>query len=313
MNTGLAFVFPGQGSQSVGMLKGIADAHPVVLDTFAEASEVFGQDLWKLAQDGPQEVIALTEITQPLMLVAGVACWRAWCAATDLRPSLLAGHSLGEYTAYVAAGSLSLVDAVKVVKTRGELMRDACPDGAGKMAAILGLDETQMRAVCEQAAQGQVVQPVNFNAPGQIVIAGHSEAVDRAISLASQAGAKKAMALAVSVPCHSDLMKPASEKLAESLAAVNFAAPAIPVVNNVDGGIELEPTAIREKLIKQLYSAVLWVDSVTVMAEKNVQNIVECGPGKVLCGLNKRIAKSVTCYSLQDESAFSATIAALSA
>lgn len=313
MNSSLAFVFPGQGSQTVGMLKSLSEAHPVVVETFAEASQVFGRDLWTLAQEGPAEVIGLTEITQPLMLVAGVACWRAWCVATDVRPSLLAGHSLGEYTAYVAAGSLSLADAVRVVKTRGELMRDACPGGAGKMAAILGLDDAQMKGVCEAAAQGQVVQAVNFNAPGQIVIAGHCEAVDRAIVLADEAGAKKAMGLPVSVPCHSDLMKPASEKLAEALASVELKVPMIPVINNVDAGIELDAAKIREKLITQLYSAVLWVDSVTVMASQNIQNIVECGPGKVLCGLNKRIAKSIGNHSLQDADAFASALKSLTA
>lgn len=313
MNPSLAFVFPGQGSQSVGMLKDLSAAFPVIEKTFAEASEIFGRDLWALAQQGPEEAIALTEITQPLMLVAGVACWRAWCSATDVRPSLMAGHSLGEYSAYVAAGSLTLADAVRVVKTRGELMRDACPGGTGKMAAVLGLDDKQILQVCADAAQGQVVQAVNFNAPGQVVIAGHSEAVDRAIALAKEAGAKKAMPLAVSVPCHSDLMKPASEKLAEALGSVILSAPTIPVVNNVDAGIELDPAKIREKLVTQLYSPVLWVDSVTVMASKNVENIVECGPGKVLCGLNKRVAKQVANHSLQDPGAFENALQAVKA
>ncbi len=312
MNPSLAFVFPGQGSQTVGMLKDLAEAYPVVVDTFAEASAVFGSDLWALAQQGPEDVISRTEITQPLMLVAGVACWRAWCSATELRPSIMAGHSLGEYSAYVAAGSLTLADAVKVVKIRGELMRDACPGGTGKMAAVLGLDEAQIRQVCADACQGQVVQAVNFNAPGQVVIAGHSEAVDRAIELAKAAGSKKAMPLPVSVPCHSDLMRPASEKLAEALASVELRTPSIPVINNVDAGIELAPARIREKLGIQLYSAVLWVDSVTVMASRNIENIVECGPGKVLCGLNKRITKAATNHSLQDVDSFNAALKALS-
>lgn len=312
MNPSLAFVFPGQGSQTVGMLKDLAEAYPVIVDTFAEASAVFGSDLWALAQQGPEDVISRTEITQPLMLVAGVACWRAWCSATELRPSIMAGHSLGEYSAYVAAGSLTLADAVKVVKIRGELMRDACPGGTGKMAAVLGLDEAQIRQVCADACQGQVVQAVNFNAPGQVVIAGHSEAVDRAIELAKAAGSKKAMPLPVSVPCHSDLMRPASEKLAEALASVELQTPSIPVINNVDAGIELAPARIREKLGIQLYSAVLWVDSVTVMASRNIENIVECGPGKVLCGLNKRITKAATNHSLQDVDSFNAALKALS-
>jgi [acyl-carrier-protein] S-malonyltransferase len=300
MNHRLAIVFPGQGSQSVGMLSELAGVYPAVKETFEEASQVFGDDLWRLAQEGPEDLIGRTEITQPLMLVAGIAAWRAWTSATSARPAFLAGHSLGEYSAYVAADALSLADAVKVVKIRGELMRDACPGNTGKMAAVLGLDDDAIVRVCADAAQGQVVQAVNFNAPGQVVIAGHNEAVDRAVVLAREAGARKAMPLSVSVPCHSDLMKPASEKLAEALSAMTLCAPAIPVVNNVDAKVALTPDEIREKLVVQLYSPVRWVESVAAIAAKGVDVFVECGPGKVLCGMNKRIAKGASLACIQD-------------
>jgi [acyl-carrier-protein] S-malonyltransferase len=309
MNHRLAIVFPGQGSQSVGMLSELAVAYPSVRETFAEASDIFGDDLWKLSQEGPEDLIGRTEITQPLMLVAGIAAWRAWTAATDLRPAFLAGHSLGEYSAYVAAGALSLADAVKVVKIRGELMRDACPGNTGKMAAVLGLDDDAIIRVCADAAQGQVVQAVNFNAPGQVVIAGHNEAVDRAVVLAREAGARKAMPLSVSVPCHSDLMKPASEKLAEALSAVSLSAPAIPVVNNVDAKVASVPVEIREKLVVQLYSPVRWVESVAAIAAQGVDVFVECGPGKVLCGMNKRIAKGASLACIQDSASLAEAVA----
>jgi len=264
-----------------------------------------------LAQNGPAEDLAQTEITQPIMLIAGVAVWRAWCEASDIRPAVMAGHSLGEYTAYVCSGSISLADGVALVKRRGELMRDACPNGQGKMAAILGLEDEALKAVCADAAQGEVVQAVNFNAPGQIVIAGHSTAVDRAIELAKQAGAKKAMGLAVSVPCHSDLMRAASEELSAKLAQTQINQPVIPVVNNIDAQAELDPAKIREKLGVQLYSPVLWVDSVKTMAGMGVTQMVECGPGKVLSGMNKRIVRELTVMSTQDKGAFDTTLAAL--
>lgn len=312
MKQNLAFVFPGQGSQSVGMLSDLNGAHPVVRQTFDEASETFGQDMWKLAQEGPEQLLAQTEITQPIMFVAGVAAWRAWTAATDIRPALMAGHSLGEYTAYVCAESISLQEGVALVKRRGELMRDACPGGQGKMAAIIGLDDDKTQSVCADAAQDQVVQAVNFNAPGQVVIAGDSAAVDRAIELAKEAGARKAMPLAVSVPCHSDLMKPAAEELAEKLRATAIAAPMIPVVNNIDAKIELNPEQIREKLIVQLYSPVLWVASVNTMVEKGIDTMVECGPGKVLSGMNKRVSRSLSVSSIQDQAGLESTLASLS-
>lgn len=312
MNKELAFVFPGQGSQSVGMMADLNQAHPMVKQTFDEASDAFGQDMWVMAQQGPEALLSQTEITQPIMFVAGVAAWRAWCEATDIRPALMAGHSLGEYTAYVCAGSISLQEGVELVKRRGELMRDACPGGQGKMAAILGLDDENAIAVCADAAQGQVVQAVNFNSPGQVVIAGHAEAVDRAVILAKEAGAKKAMPLAVSVPCHSDLMQPAGEELAEKLRATSIKRPAISVVNNIDAEIELDPARIRDKLIAQLYSPVLWVASVNTIAAMGVTTLVECGPGKVLCGMSKRIVRGLNVSSLQDRAGFSSTLESLS-
>jgi [acyl-carrier-protein] S-malonyltransferase len=311
MNKQLAFVFPGQGSQSVGMLAELNGTFPIVKKTFDEASEVFGRDMWTLAQQGPEQELAQTEITQPIMLIAGVAAWRAWCAASDIRPALMAGHSLGEYTAYVCAESISLADGVALVKRRGELMRDACPGGKGKMAAILGMEDDELKAVCAEAAQGEVVQAVNFNAPGQVVIAGHSTAVDRAIELAKQKGARKAMPLAVSVPCHSDLMRAASEELAAKLASTQINKPVIPVVNNIDAQIELNPERIREKLIVQLYSPVLWVDSVKTMAAQGVTKVVECGPGKVLSGMNKRIVRELEVFNVLDTASLEATRTAL--
>lgn len=312
MSKQLAFVFPGQGSQSVGMLADLNSAYPVVKKTFDEASEVFGRDMWALAQQGSEQELAQTEITQPIMLIAGVAAWRAWCEASALRPALMAGHSLGEYTAYVCAESISLADGVALVKRRGELMRDACPGGKGKMAAILGMEDDELKAVCAEAAQGEIVQAVNFNAPGQVVIAGHSAAVDRAIELAKQKGARKAMPLAVSVPCHSDLMRAASEELAAKLASTQINKPVIPVVNNIDAQIELNPERIREKLIVQLYSPVLWVDSVRAMAAQGITKVVECGPGKVLSGMNKRIARELEVFNVLDAASLEATRNALS-
>jgi [acyl-carrier-protein] S-malonyltransferase len=258
------------------------------------------QDLWSLIQSGPEEVLAKTEITQPVMLLAGVAAWRIWETLTTVRPGLMAGHSLGEYTAYVCAGAMALEDAVKVVKLRGELMRDACPGATGKMAAVLGLDDAMVVACCQASAGTEVVQAVNFNAPGQVVIAGHNAAVDRAIEACKEAGARKAMPLAVSVPCHSQLMQPASERLGEALRAVNLQVPGIPVINNVDACIETRPEEIKEKLIKQLYSPVLWVDTVRLLGSRGIRLVVECGPGKVLSGMNKRIEKSLVLAAIQD-------------
>lgn len=309
MNKSLALVFPGQGSQSVGMLGELAEQYPVIKETFAEASDVFGRDMWALAQNGPEEELGLTEITQPIMLIAGVATYRAWESATEVRPALMAGHSLGEYSAYVCSGAITLEQGVKLVKVRGELMRDACPGGQGRMAAVIGLDDETVKECCKAAEEGQVVQAVNFNAPGQVVIAGHNDAVNRAVEICKEKGAKKAMPLAVSVPCHSDLMKPASEELARALEATDFKAPQIPVINNVDAQIELNPEKIKEKLIHQLYSPVLWVDSVNKMVEQGISTAIECGPGKVLSGMNKRIHRKMGVVSLQDQASFDKALA----
>lgn len=307
----LGFVFPGQGSQSVGMLADLADAHDIVKNTFDEASDIMGRDMWSLVQNGPEEELALTEITQPVMLVGSIAAYRAWENLTDVRPAIMAGHSLGEYSAYVCAGSMTFADGVKVVKKRSELMRDACPEGQGGMAAILGLDDEVVVACCAEAAQGQVVQAVNFNSPGQIVIAGHREALNRAIELCNERGARRALPLAISVPCHSDLMKAASDELKDTLLATPFAKPEIPVINNIDAGIEMDPDIIRQKLVEQLYSPVQWVGSIQTMTAQNVDTIVECGPGKVLTGMTKRIQKGLSLYTLQDQTGLSAALQAV--
>lgn len=296
----IAFVFPGQGSQSVGMLADLGDAFAEVKDTFEQASSVLGYDLWQLVQQGPADELNQTHITQPAMLVAGIASWRVWQARGGATPSLMAGHSLGEYTALVAAGSISLADATSLVADRGRLMQDAVPTGVGAMAAILGLDDEKVIAVCAQAAQGEVVSAVNFNSPGQVVVAGNTAAVERAVNLAKEAGAKRALLLPVSVPSHCSLMSPAAERLAERLAGIAIESPTIPVLNNVDVQAEMDPDAIRDALRRQLFSPVRWVETIEAMATQGVQQIVECGPGKVLVGLNKRIRRELDHYSLAD-------------
>jgi [acyl-carrier-protein] S-malonyltransferase len=287
-----AFVFPGQGSQSVGMMAAWGGTHPVVRKTFDSASEVLGYDLWTLAQEGPAERLALTEITQPVMLVAGVATFRAWRAADGWMPEWVAGHSLGEFTALVAAGTLGFEDAVDLVRVRGELMRDAVPDGQGGMAAVLGLDDADMESVCAAAGQGEVVEAVNFNAPGQVVIAGHRTALERAIEGAKARGAKRALPLPISVPCHSSLMRPAAERLRARLATSVFAAPRCRFVSSVDATEYRDPEAIRDLLYRQLASPVRWVATVRAMVASGVTTFVECGPGKVLAGLHRRIDKT---------------------
>jgi [acyl-carrier-protein] S-malonyltransferase len=306
----LAFVFPGQGSQAIGMMNGFA-AHPVVRETFTEASAVLGDDLWNLVEQGPTEALNLTTNTQPVMLTAGFAVYRAWLAEGGARPAVVAGHSLGEYTALVAAGALAFRDAVPLVRFRAQAMQDAVPAGVGAMAAIMGGDDDAVAAACLEAAQGQVVEPVNFNAPGQIVIAGHKDAVERAIALAKQKGAKRGVLLPVSAPFHSSLLKPAADKLAAKLAQVAFAAPAIPVIHNVDVAEHAAPDEIRAALAQQAASPVRWTATVRRMAELGVTHVVECGPGRVLAGMNRRIVEGIEAFALIDSDAINETLAVL--
>ena len=306
----LAFVFPGQGSQAVGMMSGFT-GHPVVRDTFAEASAALGDDLWQLVEEGPAEALNLTTNTQPVMLTAGVAVYRAWLASGGAKPAVMAGHSLGEYTALVAAGALAFADAVPLVRFRAQAMQDAVPAGVGAMAAIMGGDDDAVAAACVEAAQGQVVEPVNFNAPGQIVIAGHREAVERAIALAKQKGAKRGVLLPVSAPFHSSLLKPAADKLAVRLAQIGFITPAIPVIHNVDVAEHAAPDAIRAALAQQAASPVRWTATVRRMAELGVTHVVECGPGRVLAGMNRRIVDGIESFALIDSDAINETLTAL--
>lgn len=307
-----AFVFPGQGSQSVGMMATMSAVYPVVRETFDAASGVLGYDLWALAQQGPAEQLALTEITQPVMLVAGVATFRAWRTAGGAAPDWVAGHSLGEFTALVAAGTLGFEDAVDLVRVRGELMRDAVPDGQGGMAAVLGLEDADMEAVCAAAAQGEVVEAVNFNAPGQVVIAGHRTALERAIEGAKGRGAKRALPLPISVPCHSSLMRPAAERLRARLATSTFSAPACRFLSSVDAQEYRDPEAIRDLLYRQLANPVRWVATVRALVAAGVTEFIECGPGKVLAGLNRRIDKTpgVEATALEDAAALEAALTA---
>lgn len=307
----LAFVFPGQGSQKIGMLADIAAQHALIQETFAESSDALGYDMWQLIQEGEQAEINLTEKTQPILLTASVALWRLWLQQGGAKPSLMAGHSLGEFTALVCAGSLSFADAVRLVRARGQFMQTAVPVGEGAMAAIIGLDDEVINKVCAEAAQGECVQAVNYNSPGQVVIAGKVAAVDRAIEKLKEAGAKRALPLPVSAPFHTDLMKPAGEKLAEALADIKIAVPEIPVVHNVHAQTEADPEAIRQLLIQQIYSPVKWVSCVETMLEQGVTTTVECGPGKVLSGLNKRINKSLSTYAIEAEKDFADTLAAI--
>ena len=305
----LAFVFPGQGSQSLGMLKDLAEIEPVVIETFKEASDVLGYDLWSITQDGPKEKLNSTDITQPALLAAGVACWRIWQQRGGAMPSVLAGHSLGEYTALVCAGVLSFADAIKLVEERGKFMQQAVPEGQGGMAAILGLEDAKVVEACEKAVESDVLQAVNYNSPGQVVVAGSKAAVDRVVVIAKEMGAKRALPLPVSVPSHCDLMKPAAENLAEKLQSVNFNAPSIPVINNVDVCAETDADKIRDALVRQLYKPVRWVEVIQTMAADGVDQLIECGPGKVLIGLNKRIDKSITASAVFDPASFDKALA----
>ena len=310
MSASLAFVFPGQGSQSLGMLAEQGAQHKLVVDTFAEASAALGYDLWALTQQGPVELLNQTDKTQPAILTASVALWRLWQAEVGQQPAFVAGHSLGEYSALVAAGSVSLADAVKLVETRGQLMQEAVPAGMGGMAAILGLPDDQVIAACAEAGQGEVVSAVNFNSPGQVVIAGSKTAVERAMELCKARGAKRAMPLPVSVPSHCALMRPAAEKFAASIEAIDWQAPSIPLVQNVSASVATDVATLKSDLLKQLYMPVRWVESVAFLASQGAVNLVECGPGKVLAGLNKRCAEGVSTTNLDTPDAFAAAVAA---
>jgi len=303
----LAFVFPGQGSQSVGMMQGWGE-RAEVRATFTEASDALGQDLWAMVADGPAELLNQTVNTQPAMLAADVAAWRVWQAAGGATPALLAGHSLGEYAALVAAGALNFADAIKLVRFRAEAMQAAVPEGVGAMAAILGLDDDAVRAVCSEAAAGEVVEAVNLNSPGQVVIAGNKAAVERAMVLAKEKGAKRALPLPVSVPSHSSLMLPAAEKLLAHLQTVAITTPTIPVLHNTDVQSHMDAEAIRVALARQLHTPVRWVETVQALKAAGIERVVECGPGKVLAGLNKRIDDSLPAVALVDEASLAAAL-----
>lgn len=295
-----AIAFPGQGSQSVGMLAELAEAYPIIKETFAEASAVLGYDLFELVMQGPAEELNKTWKTQPALLTSSVALWRLWQAQGGATPAVMAGHSLGEYSALVCAGALNFADAVKLVELRGQAMQRAVPEGVGAMAAIIGLDNESIAVNCEKAAQDQVVSPVNFNSPGQVVIAGHKEAVERANVLMKESGAKRALPLPVSVPSHCALMKPAAEELAIALDKLEIKAPAIPVINNADVATVTDPAAIKDALVRQLYSPVRWTETVERMASEEIIFEIEMGPGKVLSGLVKRIDKRVDGSAIND-------------
>lgn len=306
--TKIAVVFPGQGSQGLGMLAELAAAYPLVEETFAEASSVLGYDLWQLVQQGPAEELNKTWQTQPALLAASVAIWRVWQQQHGAAPVLMAGHSLGEYSALVCAGVLDFKQAINLVELRGRLMQEAVPEGTGAMSAIIGLDSDAIAKACEESAQDQIVSPVNFNSPGQVVIAGNEEAVERAGIACKAAGAKRVLPLPVSVPSHCALMKPAADKMAIALEQVTFSQPQYPVVNNVDVRVETSPEAIRSALVRQLYSPVRWTESVEYMAAQGVEQLLEVGPGKVLTGLTKRIVDTLTGVAVNDPASLSAAL-----
>jgi [acyl-carrier-protein] S-malonyltransferase len=307
----LAFVFPGQGSQKVGMLNEIASEHSIIQHTFAEASDVLDYDLWAFVQQGPQQELNLTEKTQPLLLTASVALWRLWQQQGLPQPEYLAGHSLGEFTALVCAQSLRFTDAVKLVQQRGQFMQSAVPVGVGAMAAIIGLDDEKINQACSDAAQGECVAAVNYNSPGQVVIAGKAEAVERAIVACKAAGAKRAMPLPVSAPFHTTLMQPAGEKLSEAIAALTISAPQIPVIHNVHAKTESDPAKIAALLVEQISSPVQWVSCVKALVDNGVAYAVECGPGNVLSGLMRRIDKNIGANTVDSPAGFEKATAAI--
>jgi len=309
--TKFAFLFPGQGSQAIGMLNGFAD-NAAVKQTIAEASDALHFDLGKLIVEGPKEELDLTTNTQPVMLTAAIAVYRAWLAAGGKEPAIVAGHSLGEYSALVAAGIISFADAVPLVRFRAQVMQEAVPVGQGGMAVILGLPDDDVRAVCAEAAQGDVVEAVNFNAPAQVVIAGNKGAIERACEIAKAKGAKRALLLAVSAPFHSSLLKPASDRLQIYLAEVNFAAPRIPLINNVDVATINDPAGIKDALVRQAASPVRWVETVQKIASEGIIHAVECGPGKVLNGLTKRISSDLAGDTIFDQASLEKMLEILS-
>lgn len=307
------FVFPGQGSQKLGMLSELAGEYEIIEETFREASEVLGEDLWEISQHDSGNRLDQTNITQPVLLTASIAIWRLWQQKSAALPVLLAGHSLGEYSALVCAGVIPFVDAVRLVNHRGEYMQSAVAAGAGKMAAIVGLENYQIDEICQSAAEDGVVSAANFNSPGQTVIAGDTDAVERAMALCKEAGAKRALPLNVSVPSHCELMRPAAEQLQVELDKVEFSTAKIPVVQNVNAEIGQDSTVIKQNLIKQLYEPVLWVDSIQLMHTAGINKLVECGPGKVLCGLIKRIESGLVCFGSDDLASIENAVGEMSA
>ncbi|MDN3555670.1 ACP S-malonyltransferase [Halomonas maura] len=308
MTQPLALIFPGQGSQQIGMLRELAERYSVVGATFEEAADALGYDLWQVVQEGPAEALNATACTQPALLTASVAIWRVWQELEGPRPGVMAGHSLGEYSAMVCAGALPFADGVRLVKLRGEAMQAAVPMGEGAMAAILGLDDAAVEQACAQAAEGDVVAAVNYNAPGQVVIAGSKAAVERAIAACQEAGAKRAMPLPVSVPSHCDLMRPAAERLAEAMDRIELRAPRYTVVQNVDAEAHADIETLRTRLIEQLYQPVRWTSCIEAMSAQGAEVFIECGPGKVLTGLNKRIARGSRGLAVNDPDSLSAAL-----
>ncbi|HIE55802.1 MAG TPA: ACP S-malonyltransferase [Chromatiaceae bacterium] len=300
MNNHLAFVFPGQGSQALGMSNSLAEVFPQVRSLYEEASDALGLDLWKLVTEGPEEELDSTENTQPAMLTAGVAVYRVWLDQGGVEAAMMAGHSLGEYTALVASGAMDFADAVKLVAARGRFMQEAVPVGTGAMAAILGLDDDKVRDLCERAAEDEVVAAVNFNSPGQVVIAGNKKAVQRAMVLAREAGARRALPLPVSVPSHCTLMEPAAEQLTDALESIELKLPSVPVVHNVDVATADSVKELREKLVRQLSNPVRWVETILAMKDKGLSRMIEAGPGKVLTGLGRRIDKRLEFLPVYD-------------